>query len=223
MIYKIKKYIRENENLMYFLSLIYRIIFFNRIKGKAGLDYQVRGAFLKKTVVVNHGKNNQLIIGKGCRLTGCKVEFFGDGNQVFIDHDCNGRTIDIWIGDGSRIEIGNHSHFVGDIHIAAIEGKKVHIGEKCLFSSEIVLRTSDSHSIMDMENNRINPAENVWIDDHVWVGQQVMILKGAKIGKDSIVGTRALVTGKEFPSNVVLAGSPAKVIKESVHWHHELG
>lgn len=223
MVYKIKKYVRENENLMFFLSLIYRILFFNRIKGRTDLDYQVRGAFLKKSVIINHGKYNQLMIGKGCRLSNCRIEFFGDHNQVFIDHDCNGRAIDIWIADGSRIEIGNHSHFVGDIHIASIEGKTVHIGERCLFSSEVVLRTSDSHSIMDMEDHRINPAADVWLDDHVWVGQQVIILKGAKIGKDSIVGTRALVTGKEFPSNVVLAGSPAKVIKEDVQWHHELG
>ena len=223
MVYKIKRYIRENEKLMCFLSLIYRILFFNKVKGKSGLSCQMQGAFLKKSVIINHGKNNQLIIGKGCRLSECRFEFFGDGNQVFIDHDCNGRTIDIWIGDGSRIEIGNHSHFVGDIHLASIEGKTIHIGERCLFSSEIVLRTSDSHSILDMENHRINPAETVWIDDHVWVGQQVMVLKGAKIGRDSIVGTRALVTGKEFPANVVLAGSPAKVIKEDVQWHHELG
>lgn len=223
MIYKIKKYIRENENLMNFLSAIYRILFFNKIKGRAGLDYQFRGAFLKKSVIINHGENNQLIIGKGCRLSNCKVEFYGDNNQVIIEHDCKGRTLDVWIGDGSKIEIKNHSHFVGNIHIASIEGKTVHIGERCLFSSEIVLRTSDSHSILDMENNRVNPAADVWIDDHVWIGQQVMILKGAKIGRDSIVGTRALVTGKVFPDNVVIAGSPAKVIKEDVQWHHELG
>ena len=222
MIYKIKKFVRDNENLMFILSKIYRLLFHNRIKGRAGLNYQAKGAFLKKTQIINHGKNNRLVIGKGCRLSNCRFEFFGDNNQVLIDHDCRGRTLDIWIADGSNIEIKNHSHFVGDIHIASIEGKTVHIGERCLFSSEIVLRTSDSHSIMDMKNNRINPAEDVWIDDHVWVGQQVMILKGAKIGRESIIGTRALVTGKSFPSNVVLAGSPAKVIKEEVCWHHEL-
>lgn len=130
--------------------------------------------------------------------------------------------MDIWISGGGRIEIGHNTHFTGKIHIACIEGKQVHIGERCLFSDEITLRTGDSHSILNRDGMRINPADDIYIGEHVWVGQQVVILKGAHIGNKSIVGTRALVTGKMFEDGVVLAGSPAREIESNVSWHHEL-
>lgn len=139
-----------------------------------------------------------------------------------IENDCVLQNVDIWISDGSVIEIGHNTHFTGNIHIACIEGKKVHIGERCLFSNQITLRTGDSHSILDQNGHRINQAEDIWIGDHVWIGQQVTLLKGARIEKDCVIGTKALVTGKKFRSNVILAGIPAKVIKEDISWDHRL-
>lgn len=75
---------------------------------------------------------------------------------------------------------------------------------------------------MDIEGERINFAKDIWIGDHVWAGQQVIVLKGAYIADESIIGTRALVTGKKFNEGVVLAGAPAKVIKENVSWDHRI-
>ena len=73
-----------------------------------------------------------------------------------------------------------------------------------------------------MDGQRINLSKDIIIGDHVWIGQQVVILKGSNIGAQSIIGTRSLVTGKQFEKGVVIAGSPAKVMKENVTWHHEL-
>ena len=87
-----------------------------------------------------------------------------------------------------------------------------------MFSSAIVVRTGDSHSILDKDGNRINPSKSVRIGDHVWIGNQVTILKGVIIQKDSIVGSGSLVTKKFFDTNIIIGGSPAKVIKESISW-----
>lgn len=51
------------------------------------------------------------------------------------------------------------------------------------------------------------------IEDDVWLGFNVMVLPGTKIGKGSIIGTSAVVTGKDIPEFSIVAGIPAKVIK----------
>lgn len=222
MIMDIKRYVRDHEGLMRFLSLIYRMIGFNFIKGKSNMRISWGGAFAQHTHIKNNGKDNHLIIGKGCRIYDSQIQFFGDNNTVKIEDDCVLKNVDIWISGGGIVEIGHNTHFTGKIHIACIEGKKVHIGERCLFSNQIILRTGDSHSILDIEGKRINFAKDIWIGDHVWVGQQVIVLKGAYIADESVIGTCALVTGKKFNEGVVLAGAPAKVIKEKVSWDHRV-
>ena len=53
----------------------------------------------------------------------------------------------------------------------------------------------------------------VHIGDNVWLGDHSTVLKGVTIGDNSVVAARAVVT-RDVPPNVVVAGSPAKVIKE---------
>ena len=221
MMYKIKRFIRDNETLMVFLAAIYRMLCGNWVWGRRGLNLRWTGVFAKNVKIYNHGRDNVVEFGKGCRMYDCKIQIFGDGNRVSIDHDCVCKGMDIWISDGSVLKVGHNSHFTGDIHLACLEGKSVSIGKQCLFSNDITFRTGDSHVITDLEDNRINYGRDIVVGDHVWVGQQVVILKGASIAPDTIVGTRSLITNGVYPANVVLAGSPAKVVKEKVNWRPE--
>lgn len=207
-----------HEGLMKFLSLIYRIVGFNSIKGKSNMKILWGGAFVRRTHIKNNGKNNCLILEEGCRIYDSQIQFFGENNTVKIEHDCVMKNVDIWISDGGIIEVGHNTHFSGKTHIACIEGKKVHIGERCLFSDTITFRTGDSHSILDSDGKRINKAKDITIGDHVWIGQQVIILKGSSVGADSIVGTGSLLTGKTYDSNSIIAGIPAKIVKQHVSW-----
>lgn len=170
----------------------------------------------------NLGKDNTVEIEQGCRISNCNIQLFGNGNTVKIDHDCMLKDLDIWISDGGSVHSGHNTYISGKTHIACIEGKKVLIGARCLFSNDITFRTGDSHSVLNLGGERINLAEDITIGNHVWIGQQVVILKGAFVGDDSIIGTRALVTGKKFNGNVVIGGAPARVIKTDVTWNHEL-
>lgn len=222
MVRKILIMVRNNKVVMYLLSAIYRFIGLNCIWGRKGLKIYWTGVFSKRIKIINHGSDNLIEFGEGCRLSRCKIQVFGNGNRIKIEQDCVCRDMDIWLSDGGTIEIGHNTHFVGKIHIACTEGKAVKIGERCLFSNDIVIRTGDSHSILDNKGQRINPAADVSIDNHVWIGQQVVMLKGANIGKESVIGANSLVAGKKFGNQVVLAGNPAKVIKENVMWHHNL-
>jgi 2,3,4,5-tetrahydropyridine-2-carboxylate N-succinyltransferase len=52
----------------------------------------------------------------------------------------------------------------------------------------------------------------VIIEDHVLVGANAVILEGVRIGKGSVVAAGAVVT-EDVPEGVVVAGTPARIIK----------
>jgi acetyltransferase-like isoleucine patch superfamily enzyme len=105
--------------------------------------------------------------------------------------------------------------------LAAIEGTNIIIGEDCLFSSGIVFRTGDSHSVTDLSGNRTNPSKDITIGNHVWIGHRVFVNKGVEIGENNILGTAAVVTKSITEKNCVIAGVPAKVVKTDVNWKSE--
>ena len=71
----------------------------------------------------------------------------------------------------------------------------------------------EAHGIDSTKRNEIGKVGEVVLGDNIWIGNNVTILKNTKIGANSIVATGAVVSGK-FPSNVVIGGIPAKIIKK---------
>ena len=58
----------------------------------------------------------------------------------------------------------------------------------------------------------IGPSTCVIIEDNVWVGGQVSILPGVRIGRDSVVGIHAVVF-EDVPPGVIVGGNPARVLR----------
>ena len=100
------------------------------------------------------------------------------------------------------------------------ENSTVYLGEDCLLASNINIKSCDGHSICQ-DGIVINNSQSVNIGKNVWIAQDVNILKGVEIGNDSIVGINSLVTSNKYPSNVILGGVPAKIIKKNIHWKKE--
>ena len=123
--------------------------------------------------------------------------------------------------DDNRIQIGAKSLICGPTHFAAIEGTSLILGKGCLVSSETFFRTGDSHSVLDMEGNRINRSKDIIIDDHVWICYKAGCTKGAGIAVDSILATGAICTKCFQNKNVVLAGIPARETKNNITWCKE--
>lgn len=59
------------------------------------------------------------------------------------------------------------------------------------------------------------------VGDHVWNGFQAQVMKGARIGRGSIIGAGAIVT-KTIPEYCIAAGNPAKVTRKNVIWERRL-
>ena len=176
----------------------------------------------KKTYVFDNGKDNSVAIGEGVALNRCAFRFYGNCNKVIICKGCKLNDVTFWIeDDGNEIMLGAGTTIHGKTEIACIEGTSVTVGDDCMFSSNISMRTGDSHSVVDLNGKRINPSRNIRIGNHVWIGQDVFIGKGAEIADNSILGAGSVVTRRFDESNVAIAGNPAIVIKEKVNWKRE--
>lgn len=149
----------------------------------------------------------------------CVFYIYGDNNIVSIGQDSYAKNAEFYVEDSNNsIMIGNKTSLCGKVHLAAIEGTKIEIGDECLFSSEIVFRTGDSHSLLNLNGDRINYSRDIVIGNKVWIGHRVLVNKGVSIPDNCMIGTGAVVTKKFEKQNVVIAGVPAKIVKEEVKW-----
>ena len=90
--------------------------------------------------------------------------------------------------------------------------KKISIGKSSMIASDVTITDSDWHGIYDRTDYVALPKE-VEIEENVWIGERSIVLKGSKIGKNSIIGAGSVVAG-DIPENCVFAGNPAKFVKK---------
>lgn len=171
----------------------------------------------------NHGLNNKITIGNGVVLDGFHISIHANNCTVFIGDGCrlSGHLI-MKLTDGGSFYIDEGST-VGGANFICGEGKTIKIGKDCMIAWGIEFRTTDSHAIHDLDTGkRINYADDIVIEDHVWVGAHVTILKGSLIKRGSVVSIRSVVTSQFDQENAVLGGVPAKVLKENISWQRPL-
>ena len=168
------------------------------------------------------GNGNKVVMEKGALLLNSLIKISGNNNMVVLKANCYVSGAELWVENnncelsiGERTFVGHHSHLA-----CTEDGSKLQVGCDGMISSYVQVRTGDSHSIVDMEGNRINKAQSVFIGDHCWLGEGSKVLKGVTLEGDDIVSTGAIVT-KSFGKNVLLGGIPAKVIKDNVNWNSE--
>lgn len=192
--------------------------FSNRLRLRSATIEYGRKRFKGNEADCRGSGNKIILLGEGT-IKNCRFFIRGNGNTILIGNGSSAFNGEFWIEDDNNIiSIGEKSVLTGKIQLACIEGRTIEIGNNCLFSSEVVLRTGDSHSILDMDGTRINSSQDIKIHDHVWVGHRVVINKGVEVQADTIIGANAVVTKRSEEKNVILAGCPAKIIKKNVSW-----
>jgi len=151
-------------------------------------------------------KRRRLNIGVGCEFLSPKTilfeNFVGIGKNSFFS------------AEGGIIRVGEHTTFNMNVHINASCGGKILIGNNCLIGPNVVMRSADHRfekpNILIREQGHI--ARDIFIDEDVWLGSNVIILGGVHIGRGSIIGAGAVVT-RDIPPMAIAVGIPAKVIK----------
>lgn len=167
---------------------------------KYGSNLSLRGM----PVIFNH-KNAKIEIGKNVTI-----------NSSFLSNlvGLYSRTIIVTRIPSAEIFIGDNVGISG----ATIYARKgIYIGDNTLIGGNVKILDNDFHPL-DIESRNADIKENIIakpiiIGKNCFVGCNALILKGTILGDGCIVGAGAVVSGK-FPSNCVIAGNPARVIKK---------
>ena len=119
---------------------------------------------------------------------------------------------------GNNVQVGDY------VHIAAIDS--VIVGDNVLVASKVYISDHD-HGNYRGEGDRVSKPSDIQykkplqvskvrIGNNVWIGENVCILKGVEIGDNTIIGASSVVTCS-VPSDAIVAGNPARVIKRFDH------
>jgi acetyltransferase-like isoleucine patch superfamily enzyme len=107
------------------------------------------------------------------------------------------------------IEIGDD---VGLSGVAICAQTRVSIGSRVVIGANSVVTDTDFHPIDSADRYGAGRSQPVTIEDDVFVGMHVLILKGTRIGRGAVIGAGSVVTG-DIPSGAVAAGNPARVVR----------
>lgn len=174
---------------------------------------------LRRKPLLVSGEGNQVIVHPQANIDHLKIEIKGRNNRVVIGRNCRLRGELLVDGRGSQVCIGEETTFK-NVYILCAEGRDVLIGKWCMFSRSIEIRTTDAHSLIDVATGeRVNKAGSIHIGDHVWIGLGVIVNKGVSIADDNVVAASSFVNRSFQDSQTVIAGIPAKVVREGVTWH----
>ncbi|OBZ96649.1 hypothetical protein ADU59_02540 [Pararhizobium polonicum] len=202
-----------------FIRSLPRVRFFKpfAIRLDQGHDNDVEAKGRLIATIRLYGSQNRIELPKTSSFTG-HITIRGHGNRILIGENCRltgelivkGRNQTVTIGEGTTFE---------SVYVLSTERCDVTIGRWCMFSRGIEVRTSDSHSLIrKRDGRRLNRAAPVVVGDHVWVGLGSILNKGTVIPEDCIVGAKSFVNKAFSESGVVLAGTPATVVKRGVTW-----
>lgn len=119
----------------------------------------------------------------------------------------------IYIGNGKNISIGLYSQINEDVFI---QGAR--IGAHVMIAPNVSI-LSKGHNYSDIKKPMIMQGETEEnlpvIEDNVWIGRNVVIMPGVRVGTGSIIGAGAIVT-KDIMKNSIVGGVPAKLIKSRI-------
>jgi acetyltransferase-like isoleucine patch superfamily enzyme len=216
-----------SSSLGYFLCYELATLLFAGFPGAAGLWLRKlvyprlmrrvgRGAVFGRNVVLRHPRKIQtgdnVIVDDNCVLDarGDTNQGIEIGNSVMLARDiilgCKNGNITV----GDNVGIGAHS----TIH--AIGESGVTIGNNVVIGAYTYL-VGGSHYHVDrtdipISQQGLDLKGGICIEDNVWLGARVTVLDGVTVGKDSIVGTGAVVT-KDIPESAIAVGVPAEAVK----------
>lgn len=160
-----------------------------------------------------------VIIEKSCRLEGGGLHNIYIGNRTRIQSHC---ILGCWQNYRSQsfsssITIGENCNIGQYTQITACN--KIQIGNG-LLTGRFCLISDNSHGGLSWEEADVPPAQRllkskgeVVIGNNVWIGDKASVLSGVHIGDNVIVAANAVVT-KSVPSNCVVAGVPARIVKK---------
>ena len=188
------------------------------IKLPIRINHKVKLENLKRnSIIIDCTKITFSMINIG--YSGCK---FVNENKMYIGVNNNGKItflgkikisegVNIY-SDGGNIIFGKNVYINRNLLIQS--NNKITIKDNCLIGWNVNIRDTDGHKTKSNSGNC-----EIIIGERTWISSDVTILKSTKIGNNSIVGCNSLVCRFQAKKdNILIAGHPAKEIKENIEW-----
>lgn len=131
-------------------------------------------------------------------------ELLGKSEKAFINPP-------FYCDYGSHIEVGKN--FYANYNCTIIDVAKVRIGDNCMLAPNVAIYTAGHPVHPESRNSMYEYGLEVTIGDNVWIGGNVVILPGIKIGSNTVIGAGSVVT-KDIPDWVVAGGNPCRVLRK---------
>ncbi len=180
----------------------------NKLKNyRIRLKYKVlnRKIIISKSVRFHQ---NTVLSGKGTILLSDKVSI---GYKLGGYYHKNVSEFQARYPD-SKIIINNEVAFNNSNFI--VSTNKIEIGSRCRIGANVTMMDFEAHGTLPHERNQIGKLGEIKIGNNVWIGNNVIILKNVNVGDNSIIAAGSVVLKGDYPSNSIIGGNPAKVVKQ---------
>ncbi|TDC76223.1 sugar O-acetyltransferase [Micromonospora sp. KC606] len=113
-------------------------------------------------------------------------------------------------GFGSNVHIGDD--FFGNVNLTFVDDVDIRIGDGVMIAPSVTLTTTGHpvHPARRIDYARFS--EPIVVEDKVWIGSNVVVLPGVRIGYGSVIGAGSVVS-RDIPPMVVAVGTPCRVLR----------
>ncbi|MCM1541240.1 MAG: sugar O-acetyltransferase [Blautia sp.] len=148
---------------------------------------------------------NHILPGERAKIPSLLKSLFGKtGDTVWLEPP-------FYCDYGWNIEVGEN--FCANFGLTILDVGKVTMGDNVLIAPNVSIYTAGHPIHPDSRNSGYEYGIPVTIGNNVWIGGSAVILPGITIGDNAVVGAGSVVT-KDIPDNMIVAGNPAKIIRE---------
>lgn len=130
--------------------------------------------------------------------------------------------------DGGKIKIGQYTNIREGCKVFC--SNSISIADNVIFADNVIISDTNHHPIHPKDRLKMIASgwsSDLWswknaksipvvIESNVWLGQYSRVLKGVRIGENSIIASNSVVT-KDVPANSIVAGNPAVIVKKDIH------
>ncbi|SDP40771.1 Acetyltransferase (isoleucine patch superfamily) [Eubacterium maltosivorans] len=173
-------------NIIHRILYFFKYLYLKTFNFKNFYSYPILNIYPSCSFVL--GKNSDLIIGKNV----------GMRNRVKVQTEKNAKIV---IGDNVFFNIG----------CMVTAHKEINIEKGCNFGPNVLIYDHD-HDYRKGLNSKHYQIETVHIGKNVWIGANTVILRGTKIGDNSVVAAGSILKGN-FPANCIICQKRNTVIK----------